>query len=105
MIQNPHKNHRQRMFDRYAQDGFSTFEDHEILEMLLFFSIPRRNTNDAAGHGQTLHPQLHAQAVAQAAAGAFAAQGNVLTGIALVEQIPVGLQRILEGGGEGMLRG
>lgn len=49
MNQNLHKNHRQRMFDRYAQDGFSNFEDHEILEMLLYFSIPRRNTNDI-GH-------------------------------------------------------
>ena len=45
---NPHENHRQRMFDRALKNGFEGFADHELLEMLLFYSIPRVNTNPTA---------------------------------------------------------
>lgn len=44
----PHANHRQRMYERLKQSGAEGFYDHELLEMLLYFSIPRRNTNDIA---------------------------------------------------------
>ncbi len=43
-----HKNHRKRLFARYERDGFDTFEEHNILELLLFYSIPRADTNPAA---------------------------------------------------------
>ena len=36
--------HRQRMKEQYEKNGFSSFRDYELLEMLLFFSIPRRDT-------------------------------------------------------------
>lgn len=44
---NLHTNHRQRMRDKYwtARDSLT---DHEILEMLLFYVIPRQNTNPIA---------------------------------------------------------
>jgi len=45
---NIHANHRERMRKRFERDGLSAFEEHEILEMLLFSAIPRRNTNDIA---------------------------------------------------------
>lgn len=45
---NLHKEHRKRMFSRYNQTRFNGFEDHEVLEMLLFFVIRLRNTNDIA---------------------------------------------------------
>ncbi len=48
MAVNPHANHRQRMFDRALTSGFDNFADHELLEMLLFYSIPRVNTNPTA---------------------------------------------------------
>ena len=40
-----HAGHRKRMFSRLAE---GTLCDHEYLEMLLFYAIPRRNTNDIA---------------------------------------------------------
>ena len=43
-----HSGHRKRMKDKQAEFGSRVFSDHELLEMLLFFSIPQRNTNDIA---------------------------------------------------------
>lgn len=40
--------HRQRMRERFYKEGIDSFEPHEALEMLLFFSIPRHDTNDLA---------------------------------------------------------
>ncbi len=46
--ENPHEHHRKRMKARFLQDGLDTFEDHEALEMLLYYSIPRNDTNEIA---------------------------------------------------------
>ena len=43
-----HKNHRKRLKARYERDGFDSFEEHNILELLLFYSIPRADTNPTA---------------------------------------------------------
>lgn len=43
-----HKGHRKRMREKFLKNGFDTFADHEILEMLLYYSIPRANTNSLA---------------------------------------------------------
>jgi len=46
--ENMHENHRQRMMDRCQKTGFDSFADHEILEMLLYYSKPRCDTNETA---------------------------------------------------------
>ncbi len=43
-----HDGHRQRMKDRYAQTGFDGMAVHEILELLLYYAIPQRDTNPIA---------------------------------------------------------
>lgn len=43
-----HEGHRKRVKDKFRAHGQEVFEDHELLELLLFFSISRRNTNDTA---------------------------------------------------------
>lgn len=43
-----HKMHRERMRKRFLEVGFDGFDDHEILELLLFYCIPRSNTNNTA---------------------------------------------------------
>ena len=65
---------------------------------------PRRDADEAAGqlHAQLL--QLQAQGVDQSAAGALTAQQDLLGGVALFQQVAVGLQRILQRGGEAVLR-
>lgn len=44
-----HDGHRERMRKRFKESGnFKGFSEHEILEMLLFYIVPRKNTNDIA---------------------------------------------------------
>lgn len=43
-----HDGHRERLRQRYRKDGMDGFADHEILELLLFYAIPRRDTNPIA---------------------------------------------------------
>lgn len=45
-----HAGHRQRLKDRFRKEGLDGFTDIQILELLLFFCIPRRDTNPIA-HG------------------------------------------------------
>lgn len=44
-----HKNHRQRLKKRFLEQGIEGFDDHNMLELLLFYAIPRRDTNEI-GH-------------------------------------------------------
>lgn len=41
----PHTGHRQRMREKFLKMGLDSFEPHEALELLLTYSIPRKNTN------------------------------------------------------------
>jgi len=43
-----HAGHRQRLRDRYARAGFDGFAPHEVLELLLTYAIPRRDTKPIA---------------------------------------------------------
>ena len=43
-----HTDHRKRMKSKYTRLGEEAFYDHELLEMLLFYSLPRVNTNPIA---------------------------------------------------------
>ena len=45
---NPHKGHRERMKTRFLTTGADGFATHELLEMLLFYGIPQRDTNGMA---------------------------------------------------------
>lgn len=41
-----HEGHRQRMMEKLASE--TMLQDHELLEILLFYAIPRKNTNEIA---------------------------------------------------------
>ena len=43
-----HEGHRARLRARFEETGLAGFQPHEILEMLLFYAIPRRDTNELA---------------------------------------------------------
>ncbi len=43
-----HKDHRKRVKEKFRETGLSGFHDHNVLEMLLFYSIPRCDTNEFA---------------------------------------------------------
>lgn len=40
--------HRQRLRERMLKEGLEGFKDHELLELLLFQSVPRKDTNKLA---------------------------------------------------------
>lgn len=42
-----HKDHRKRVRARFIKDGnLDSFEYHQILELLLFYAVPRKDTNE-----------------------------------------------------------
>lgn len=43
-----HDGHRKRLTARFLAEGLEGFEPHQVLELLLFYSIPRRDTNELA---------------------------------------------------------
>ena len=43
-----HEGHRERLKKRFLSEGIDGFNQHQVLEMLLFFTIPRRDTNPLA---------------------------------------------------------
>lgn len=45
---NLHGGHRKRLKDRFLRDGLDGFEKHNMLELLLFYAIPQRDTNPIA---------------------------------------------------------
>lgn len=45
---NEHSGHRQRMRERFLSHGLDNFDDHNVLELLLFYALPRQDTNRLA---------------------------------------------------------
>ena len=43
-----HEGHRARMRTKLMESGERVFADHELLEVLLYYAIPRRDTNELA---------------------------------------------------------
>lgn len=43
-----HTGHRKRLRERFLKEGLDSFEDHQVLELLLFQVVPRLDTNPIA---------------------------------------------------------
>ena len=43
-----HKGHRDRLRNRFLTHGLDALQDHEVLELLLFYALPRKDTNELA---------------------------------------------------------
>jgi len=48
MAEKLHDGHRKRIKARYLEEGLDGFADHQVLEMLLFYCIPMKDTNELA---------------------------------------------------------
>lgn len=46
--QNPHEGHRNRVRERFLKEGIKNFDDHQVLELLLYYAIPRGDINEVA---------------------------------------------------------
>ncbi len=56
---NIHKEHRQRVKKRFLREGLDSFEDHQVLEMLLFYTYSMRDTNEIAHRMINEYGTLH----------------------------------------------
>ncbi|MBR3978044.1 MAG: RadC family protein [Oscillospiraceae bacterium] len=43
-----HQGHRARVKERFSREGLDGFNEHQVLELLLFYAIPQRDTNEIA---------------------------------------------------------
>lgn len=43
-----HEDHRKRVRTRFEEEGLEGFSAHQVLEMMLFYAIPRKDTNEIA---------------------------------------------------------
>ena len=43
-----HSGHRSRKRRQFRDHGIDSFADHEVLELLLYYAVPRRDTNPIA---------------------------------------------------------
>ena len=43
-----HEGHRSRVKERFCKEGLDNFDEHQVLELLLFYCIPRVDTNPIA---------------------------------------------------------
>lgn len=48
MKESLHDGHRKRLKKRFLDEGLKNFEDHEILQLILFYAIPIKDTNELA---------------------------------------------------------
>ena len=48
MTETGYHGHRKRLLDRFAENGLSSLLDYEIIELLLTFAVPRRDTKPLA---------------------------------------------------------
>ena len=63
--ENTHEGHRKRLRDKFLRDGnFDSFPAHNALELLLFYSIPRADTNELAH--RLIGPRFHVDKVYRA---------------------------------------
>lgn len=53
-----HEGHRERLRETYLNNGASALHDHQLLELLLTFAIPRRDTNPLAHRLLTAYGSL-----------------------------------------------
>lgn len=47
-MENIHEGHRARLKRRFLKEGLDNFEPHQILELMLFYVIPKKDTNPLA---------------------------------------------------------
>ena len=51
MAESIHQGHRKRMRERFLKTELNGFHAHEVLELLLFYGVPRVDTNPLAHAG------------------------------------------------------
>ena len=90
-----HEGHRERVKKRFLRHGLTGFEDHNVLELLLFYAVPRQDTNLLA------HRLLETFGTLDRVFEALPEELTAVPGIgehaaALIRLVPAAAQRYLE---------
>lgn len=88
--------HRKRLLNRFLRDGGSSFYDYELLEMLLCYSIPRKDVKPIAKELLRRFGSL---------AGVFSAEKHELLSVGNIGENSAGLIALVRKLGEELLRG
>lgn len=59
-VKSIHSGHRERIKNKYLRFGCENFENHELLELILYYAIPRKDTNELAHTLLNRFGSLHA---------------------------------------------
>lgn len=59
MSENLHAGHRDRVRERFMEEGLDAFKDHEILELLLYYCVRQKDTNELAHRMLEEYGTLH----------------------------------------------
>lgn len=86
-----HDHHRGRVKDRFARSGLDGMHDHEVLELLLFYAIPRIDVNPIAHRLMERFHTLHA--VFEASAEELCAVEGIGESSALLIRLTMALMR------------
>lgn len=92
---NPHAGHRQRLRDEYAQKGLDHMPVHRVLEMLLHFAIPQRDTNELAHQLIDIFGSF-AQVFAADIETLAAVKGMTYNAAVLIHMVPEVSRRVIE---------
>ena len=59
MAENIHAGHRERVRERFMEEGLDAFYDHEALELLLYYCVRQKDTNELAHRMLKEYGTLH----------------------------------------------
>lgn len=59
MAENIHAGHRERVRERFMEEGLDAFNDHEALELLLYYCVRQKDTNELAHRMLKEYGTLH----------------------------------------------
>ncbi len=59
MSENIHTGHRERVRERFMEEGLDAFKDHEALELLLYYCVKQKDTNELAHRMLKEYGTLH----------------------------------------------
>ena len=87
-----HDGHRDRLRQRFLDHGLGPFAEHEALELLLYYAIPRRDTNLLA-HRLINHFGSLSQVLSASMEELLSVDGVTLRGAILIHMVPQMLRR------------
>ena len=99
--ENKYIDHRKRMRERYLSFGFDACAHHEILEILLFYALPRKDTSPLAK--RLLEEYGSLESVLNASYDELVKMPGIGASAALLLNVAGGIRNVTQTGGRGIV--